>query len=71
MKTWIGKHKIEYHWDDSLERSLDGNSIEIIAGAINRKRNGGKFMQDDVWCNWQDVTDDDMLMFGFTQGWFK
>jgi hypothetical protein len=66
----IGKHTIKYHWDDGLERLLDDDSKEIIAGAINHKKTRGKLMQDGVWCNWRDTTDD-MIIFGITQGWFK
>jgi hypothetical protein len=71
MKTKISNHIIEYHWDDSLERTLSGNSKDIIVQAINKNYVRGKLRQDGIWCQWQDVTDDDILMFGMTQKWFK
>jgi hypothetical protein len=70
MIIQIGNHKIEYNWDDGLERQLDGSSKENIVGAINRRYTRGKLLQDGVWCNWEDVTDDDVMLFGITQGWF-
>jgi hypothetical protein len=76
MQIQIQKHTIEYHWDDRLTRELDCNSIDIIVHAIGKGHNRGSFRQQDddgnwSFCNWKDVTDNDILTFGLIQGWFK
>jgi hypothetical protein len=67
MKLNIGKNTVEYSWDDSADRDLRADKIEMIAGYITRGFTKGRLMQDDVWCTWKDITDDELLLFTLTQ----
>jgi len=75
MQTKIINHKIEYRWDDGQRRELDEQSLDIICEALLRKHTKGRLSQNDGGvsesCSWEDITDDDLLAFGLTQGWFK
>ena len=71
MLTMIHNHKIEYHWEDGTERQLSRDAVGSIINALKSKHVKGSFKQDGYFCEWKDITDDDILMFGFTQGWFQ
>lgn len=70
MLTTIKNKKIEYYWDDETERQLSHDAIKRIVNALNNRYTKGSFEQDGFICKWKDITDDDILMFGMTQGWF-
>lgn len=75
MKIKISNHTIEYSWDDGLRRELGQASMDTICDALVRKKTKGRLYQNEDGalrrCDWEDITDDDIMKFGLTQGWFR
>lgn len=76
MKTILLNRTIEYYWDDGIARELDSECLNLIAKALQKGHTSGTIRQqyEDgtlILCKWKNTTDDELLMFGFTQGWFK
>lgn len=70
MLIEINNRKIGYHWEDRLKRILSDDSAEIISDALDKKYVKGSFFENGCVCSWKDITDDDIILFGLTQGWF-
>jgi hypothetical protein len=86
MVIGIGDREVEIWWDGGYEYSLTEEILQYIEDEISDGMKGGTFEkeEEDGWHggNWRirknyghkpenDADDDDLILFGLTQGWFK